>query len=268
MHKRTLIVYPDPRLLAQAVAARTLLTLNEVLGTPGRDRADIAVTGGTDGTAILESMASSALLDIVDWSRVHVWWGYERFVAADSDERNDRAARAALFDALIAEGRMGDAQIHAMPADDRSAEARAHATAHDDGEALEHAAARYQQELLHELGEAAAMDLMMFGVGPDGHFASLFPGRPQLGLDGDDVLVTGVQDSPKPPPLRLTMTVPMIARSARVWMCGSRPGKAEAMAHTFLRMCDTAFPGSFADATHEVLWICDENSAARIRQRQ
>ena len=163
---------------------------------------------------------------------------------------------------------MGDAQIHAMPADDRSAEARAHATAHDDGEALEHAAARYQQELLHELGEAAAMDLMMFGVGPDGHFASLFPGRPQLGLDGDDVLVTGVQDSPKPPPLRLTMTVPMIARSARVWMCGSRPGKAEAMAHTFLRMCDTAFPGSFADATHEVLWICDENSAARIRQRQ
>lgn len=104
MHERTLIVYPDPRLLAQAVAARTLLTLNEVLGTPGRDRADIAVTGGTDGTAILESMASSALLDIVDWSRVHVWWGDERFVAADSDERNDRAARAALFDALIAEG--------------------------------------------------------------------------------------------------------------------------------------------------------------------
>ena len=73
MHERTLIVYPDPRLLAQAVAARTLLTLNEVLGTPGRDRADIAVTGGTDGTAILESMASSALLDIVDWSYVHVW---------------------------------------------------------------------------------------------------------------------------------------------------------------------------------------------------
>ncbi|RYQ18630.1 6-phosphogluconolactonase [Bifidobacterium pseudolongum] len=266
MHERTLIVYPDPRLLAQAVAARTLLTLNEVLGTPGRDRADIAVTGGTDGTAILESMASSALLDIVDWSRVHVWWGDERFVAADSDERNDRAARAALFDALIAEGRMGDAQIHAMPADDRSAEARSHATAHDDGEALEHAAARYQQELLYELGEAAAMDLMMFGVGPDGHFASLFPGRPQLGLDGDDVLVTGVQDSPKPPPLRLTMTVPMIARSARVWMCGSRPGKAEAMAHTFLQRRDTAFPGSFADATHEVLWICDEDSAAQIRQ--
>ena len=125
MHERTLIVYPDPRLLAQAVAARTLLTLNEVLGTPGRDRADIAVTGGTDGTAILESMASSALLDIVDWSRVHVWWGDERFVAADSDERNDRAARAALFDALIAEGRMGDAQIHAMPADGRSAGSQA-----------------------------------------------------------------------------------------------------------------------------------------------
>ena len=78
--------------------------------------------------------------------------------------------------------------------------------------------------------------------------------------------MTGVQDSPKPPPLRLTMTVQMIARSARVWMCGSRPGKAEAMAHTFLRMRDTAFPGSFADATHEVLWICDEDSAAQIRQ--
>ncbi len=167
MHERTLIVYPNPSLLAQAVAARTLLTMNEVLGTPGRDRIDIAVTGGTDGTAILEAMASSALLGIVDWSRVHVWWGDERFVPPDSDERNDRVARAALFDKLIAEGRMADAQIHAMPADDRSADARAHATAHDDGEALERAAARYQQELLHELGEAAAMDLMMFGVGPD-----------------------------------------------------------------------------------------------------
>lgn len=75
MHERTLIVYPNPSLLAQAVAARTLLTMNEVLGTPGRDRIDIAVTGGTDGTAILEAMASSALLGIVDWSRVHVWWG-------------------------------------------------------------------------------------------------------------------------------------------------------------------------------------------------
>lgn len=264
MIERELITYPDQRLFAEAVAARTLLTMNEVLGLPDRDRVDVAVTGGTDGTTILEAIGASPLLDVVDWRRVHIWWGDERFVPADSDERNEKQARAALFDRLVADGRMSDAQIHAMPADTRSASERENASEEQTREALRHAAAVYQSELVGEIGQAAAMDIMMFGVGPDGHFASLFPDHKELLVDKTDLLVAGVDDSPKPPPTRLTFTVPMIARTDYLWICGSRAAKADAMMRTFTGRRNPHWPASFADARRQLLWIGDEASTARL----
>ena len=263
--ERTLVTYPDEHLFAEAVAARTLLTMNEVLGAHGRERVDVAVTGGTDGTAILRAIAASPLLGVIDWHHVHIWWGDERFVPAGSDERNENAARDALFDGLIASGMMDDAQIHAMPADTRPERERAAATPEQTREALRHAATVYQSELLGELGETAAMDIMMFGVGPDGHFASLFPDHGELAIDDPRTLVVGVDDSPKPPPTRITFTVPMIARTSYLWICGSRAAKADAVYETFRNVRDPHYPASFADATQEVLWITDRASAARLR---
>lgn len=78
MAERKTIVYPNPEVLAQAVAARTLLTTSTA-GRAGRQRVDIAVTGGTDGIYVLKVMGESPLADAVDWRRVHVWWGDERF---------------------------------------------------------------------------------------------------------------------------------------------------------------------------------------------
>ena len=264
--QRELITYPDQRLMAEAVAARTLLTLNDVLCAPDRRRVDLAVTGGTDGTAILSAMADSPLLDSVDWHRVHVWWSDERFVPADSDERNDRAAMAALFDRLIASGAMDAAQIHAMPADRRSPEDAAAASAQETAQVLMDAASRYQMELLHELGQDAAMDIMLFGLGPDGHVASLFPDRHEVLIDDPELLVVGVDDSPKPPARRLTMTMPFIRRAAYVWVCGSRDGKAQAMDATFRALCDPHAPASWLDATRQLLWIGDRASTALARQ--
>ena len=85
MAERTTVVYPNPQILAEAVAARTLLTITDYLSEPNRTRVDIAATGGTDGNRVFDAMNASPLNDAVDWSRVHVWWGDERFVAADSD---------------------------------------------------------------------------------------------------------------------------------------------------------------------------------------
>ncbi|MEE1296546.1 MAG: 6-phosphogluconolactonase [Bifidobacterium sp.] len=263
--QRELITYPDPDLMARATAARTLLALGDTLCGPDRERVDWAVTGGTDGTAILRAIAASDLIDTVDWHRVHVWWSDERFVAPGSDERNDRAADAALFGMLVDTVRMERAQIHAMPADTRSADEVARATAEENERVLRTAAERYQMELLHDLGDDAAMDLMMFGLGPDGHIASLFPGRDEVLLDDPELLVTGVDDSPKPPARRLTMTVPMIRRAARVWICGSRAAKAEAMARTFAATDDPQAPASWADATRQLLWIGDEASTKAAR---
>ena len=80
------------------------------------------MTGGTDGNRVFAAMNASPLNDAVDWSRVHVWWGDERFVAADDDDRNAKQAREAWYGALVESGRMPAANIHAMPADTRGAE--------------------------------------------------------------------------------------------------------------------------------------------------
>ena len=115
MTERKTVVYPNPQVLAEAVAARTLLTIIDLLAEPNRKRVDIAVTGGTDGNRVFAAMNASPLNDAVDWSRVHVWWGDERFVAADDDDRNAKQAREAWYGALVESGRMPAANIHAMP---------------------------------------------------------------------------------------------------------------------------------------------------------
>ena len=123
---------------------------------------------------------------------------------------------------------MPEENIHEMPADTRDAAQIAAATDEENDAVLADAAAAYQKELIEQLGEEPTLDIALFGVGPDAHFASLFPGRPEVLIDDPHVLVAGVRDSPKPPPLRVTLTVPMIAR------CGargcSRPGSARRMA--------------------------------------
>ena len=112
---------------------------------------------------------------------------------------------------------MPAANIHAMPADTRGAEEIAAASPEQTDAVLAEAAAEYQRELIEQLGENPALDIAMFGMGPDAHFASLFPDHGEAEIDDPHVLVAGVRDSPKPPPLRLTLTVPMIARSKHTW---------------------------------------------------
>ena len=228
MTERKTVVYPNPQVLAEAVAARTLLTIIDLLAEPNRKRVDIAVTGGTDGNRVFAAMNASPLNDAVDWSRVHVWWGDERFVAADDDDRNAKQAREAWYGAVLAE-----------------------------------AAAEYQRELIEQLGENPALDIAMFGMGPDAHFASLFPDHGEAEIDDPHVLVAGVRDSPKPPPLRLTLTVPMIARSKHTWVFTSEERKAGAVKAAFAQRNNPHAPSSYADG-EELLWLIDEGAASKL----
>lgn len=264
MTQRTTVIYPDPETLAQAVAARTLLTIGDLLADPGRSRVDIALTGGTDGNRVLAAMGASPLAAAVDWTRVHIWWGDERFVAADSDDRNALQARRAWLDEMVRSGTLPEGNIHEMPADDRDADEIAHADAAQTDAVLDRAAATYQRELIDEFGDEPRLDIAMFGMGPDAHFASLFPGRPQVLIDDPHVLVAGVRDSPKPPPLRLTLTVPMIARSRHTWVFTSQTRKAEAVARAFAEPRNPQAPSSFADGD-ELLWLIDKGSASLLQ---
>ena len=182
MAERKTIVYPNPEMLAQAVAARTLLTIIDLLAEPGRRRVDIAVTGGTDGNRVFAAMNASPLNDAVDWNRVHVWWGDERFVAADDDDRNAKQAREAWYGALVEDGRMPAGNVHAMPADTRSATEIASASPEQTDAVLAEAAAEYQRELAAQLGENPALDIAMFGMGPDADRADDRPFEAYVGV--------------------------------------------------------------------------------------
>ena len=263
MTERKTVVYPNPEVLAQAVAARTLLTIADLLAEPNRQRVDIAVTGGTDGIYVLKVMGESPLAEAVDWSRVHVWWGDERFVAADSDDRNAKQAREAWFGKLIEDGRMPAENIHEMPADGRSDDEITTATPEQTDAVLAAAAAEYQRELIEQLGDKPSLDIAMFGVGPDAHFASLFPDHGEAEINDPHVLVVGVRDSPKPPPLRVTLTVPMIAHSKHTWVFTSEERKADAVQAAFARRNNPHAQSSYADG-EELLWLIDEDAASKL----
>ncbi|EFA23479.1 6-phosphogluconolactonase [Bifidobacterium gallicum] len=275
MSTRTIVAASSRAETAQNVADRFIMTARRLLDEPGRTRIDVAVSGGTDGTAALAAINDSPARDAVDWSRVHIWWGDERFVAADSPERNARAARKALLNTLLRSGALDGSQIHEMPADGRSAVEIDSASDAEDDEKLARASRVYQSVMVNELGlkpyeraldhpelasnaRRPSLDIAMFGIGPDGHIASLFPNFPQTLIDNDDILCVGVAGSPKMPPLRLTLTVPMINQSAQVWMIGSGAAKAQAVQETFTRHNDPAWPGSFVNGKQQTIWFTDQ----------
>jgi 6-phosphogluconolactonase len=229
--------------LAAAVATRLVSRLAEVQAE-GRVP-QIGLTGGTIAVAIHEAVVTASRDSGVDWSKVVVWWGDERFVPADDPERNARQARDALLDHVGVD----EALVHEMPASDAGfADVVA-------------GAASYAQELReHGAGE---FDVLMLGVGPDGHCASLFPGFPQL--DVDDAIAVGVTGSPKPPPLRVSLTFPALNRSREVWFVVAGEGKAEAVARALSPDADVHdTPASGVHGTRSTTWFLDPGSASRL----
>jgi 6-phosphogluconolactonase len=168
---------------------------------------------------------------------VDLWWGDERFVPAGDPERNETQARAALLDALP----LDPARVHPMGASDGP-----------DGDDAEAAAARYAGEL----GDTRP-DVVMLGVGEDGHVASLFPGHPAAGAIG---VTAAVHDSPKPPPTRITLTMAAIQRAGEVWLIASGEGKAEAVAAA---LTGADLPAARATGRDRTLWLLDEAAAAK-----
>lgn len=233
-------VQPDAAALATAVAGELLTRLADAQASGHVP--NIALTGGTIADAVHRELARLSPDTEVDWSKVVVWWGDERFVAPDSSERNARAARAAFLDAV------GATQVHEMPS-----------TA--DAVDVEAGAAAYAATLRGQGG--GEFEVVMLGVGPDGHVASLFPGHPQL--DVDDQVAVAVTDSPKPPPERITLTYSTLNRSRSIWLLVSGEAKAEAVAAALADdgdLHDT--PARGVAGREETIWFLDREAASRL----
>jgi len=238
---RHVFIYPDQQAVADATGVRLGLLLSDTLATQGR--ADIALTGGTVGIELLRSLANSALAGLIDWTSVHVWWSDERFVAAaDADRNSGQAAEALLRHVPLPEEnihRMGDADSFSTPED---------------------AADAYSRELADH--NNPAWDVALFGLGPDGHVASLFPGHDSFidGRSGADA--RAVHNSPKPPATRVSLSLPAINRAKRVWVVAAGAAKADVVARCLAG--DADLPGAAVHGVEETLWLIDAAASTRI----
>ncbi len=173
----------------------------------------VALTGGTSFQKCLRLLAEPQVSAKVDWAKVHVFFGDERCVAEGHPDRNDAAADAALLKrAPIPPGNIH--RVDAVAAD---------------------AAELYEAEIRSVVGarregappeRVPSFDLILLGLGPDGHTASLFPGH--ASLDEEERLVLRVTGSPKPPPSRVTFTFPLLNAARCVVFLVTGSDKAEA----------------------------------------
>lgn len=212
-------VLPDAAALADAVAAAFLAQVSEPPPPfdDGPGIHEVALTGGSIAEQVHQAIATRAPQAACDWGTVRFWWGDERFVAADSDQRNVRQARTDLLDTLMA------LPEHPLPADHIMA-VPAEGAVPD----VEAAAGSYASLVRRE--GTGAFALTMLGLGPDGHIASLFPGHP--GLETTEAITVAVSDSPKPPPARVSLSLEALNRSRAVWFLVSGADKAKAVARS------------------------------------
>lgn len=239
------LVHRDAALLARTVAARLVASVQDAQAARGE--ASLVLTGGGIGIASLRALRENPARDAIDWARLDVWWGDERFVPADDDDRNDKQARAALLDDV--------------PLDPR----RVFPVGHADTPGLDATAAadRYAAELAARAPDGAAVpafDILLLGLGPDGHVASLFPGAPTL---EEKQPVVAIFDSPKPPPVRVTLTLPAIRSAREVWVIAAGEEKAEAV-HKALAAQFSGIPASDALGRSRTLWLLDRAAASRL----
>jgi 6-phosphogluconolactonase len=231
-------------MLASSTADRVAATLATALAQ--RAEAHLVVTGG----GILEKVLGALRDRAIEWPRVHVWWADERYVASDSSDRNDRPALSLLFEHVDVD----PAKLHRMPAADAGFGDDVEAAA--DSYAAELAAAAVDGE------DVPRFDVVLLGVGPDGHCASLFPGHP--GTRVTDAAVIAVRDSPKPPPIRLSFTFPALDAADEVWFVVSGDGKAAAVARALGGASREDVPSAGPRGRQHTLWLIDRDAAAQL----
>jgi 6-phosphogluconolactonase len=243
------LVHRSPDELAQAVCARLITSLVDVQST-GRVPHWV-LTGGGIADRIHRAVADSPARGAVDWSRVEVWWGDERFLPRGDPERNETQARAALLDHVA----LDPSRVHPMAAtDDVDGDPDTAADVYSD---LLRAAAAPEDH-----GDVPTFDVLMLGVGPDGHVASLFPEKPAL--YEEDRSVVAVRGSPKPPPVRVSLTMPALHRSRELWFVVAGDDKAKAVRLALSGAGVVQVPAAGPRGIQRTIWLLDRAAASEL----
>lgn len=233
------LVHPDADTLAGAAALAVVGHLNERIAAAGR--ATLSLTGGSVGVKTAAALADAE----VDWTRVTIYFGDERFLPADDPERNDGQLDDVLLDAL------GDRPtIHRWPA---------RTPQNSDVDA---AAEQFLSGLDLAPGDEPLFDVTILGMGPEGHVDSIFPHTPAVAET--ERLIVGVRDCPKPPSERMTFTLPAVQRSRHVLVVAAGDGKAEAVSKGLGGADPADWPVAGAVGTESTTYHLDGPAASML----
>jgi 6-phosphogluconolactonase len=236
---RKLTIVPDAAALAQEAATRLLARLAEP-----RERLAVALTGGSSPEGLYRLLASEPYRSQIPWRRVHWFWGDDRFVPQSDERSNAGAARRLFLDHVPAP----PATLHAIPTDAENAD---------------EAARRYEAELRAFYGAdrldpcRPLFDVVLMGVGSDGHTASLFPGQPQV--DETRRWVVGVPHAGLEPFVpRVSLTLPALASTRDMLFLVTGRGKREILGRV---LSGADLPAARAHSQGDLVWLVDRDAA-------
>lgn len=239
--KKFIEVLPDKTALVERSQELILSKLHEALESRGEFT--IALSGGSTPKPLYEALANQDL----PWSKIHIFWGDERYVAADHQDSNQLMARQAWLDRVD----IPSANIHPMPttSGDPYFDARQHE-------------AELQAFFDTKEGEFPVFDLILLGMGDDGHTASLFPHTDALEVQ--DRLVTVGNKDGQP---RLTFTAPLINHARWVMFVIAGENKRPALEQVFAAQADVfEYPSRLIQPQGELWWLLDRSAAEGLEE--
>ncbi|NMI01899.1 6-phosphogluconolactonase [Pseudonocardia acidicola] len=245
-----IVVHSTPEVLAAAAAARLVTKLVDLQAAGTTPK--LVLTGGGVGIATLEQLRTGPLRDAVDWSRIEFYWGDERFLPPGDPERNETQARHALLDHVPVNPEL----VYPMGADTGTGPAGA------DPAAAEYAELLASKAAPEDHGPVPTFDVLLLGMGPEGHVASIFPDSPAV--YEHERTVVAVHNCPKPPPTRITLTLPTIRSAAEVWILATGEAKAAAVAMALGGAGEVAMPAAGARGKRRTRWLLDRAAASKL----
>lgn len=248
---REVLKFQDGPSVAVAAADAFLERATALL--KGKPEIHVNLTGGTLGILSLVKISEHPACEDFDWSRVHFWWGDDRFVPAGHADSNAKQAEDALLGKLLT---LNPDNVHAFPSFDPD-------SAVSISDQLDAAAAEFTQTVGKYIPNGQAMpyfDISFVGMGPDGHVLSLFPGHE---VPAPGVTVIAEHNSPKPPPQRLSFSYEAINNSGEIFFVVGGADKAEAVSVAFSD-APTRLPVGRVHAINKTVWFLDDAAAAGI----
>jgi len=242
------VVQPSLKAVSREAAAHFQRLADQSIASAGRF--SVALSGGSTPLVLYRLLAEPPFRGAIDWLRVHLFWGDERFVPADHPDNNYRAA----LEALVSRLPIPTENVHPIPTEATDPET---------------AAAQYEDTLRRFFaapeGEVPRFDLVLLGLGTDGHTASLFPGSPALDEDSRLVVATHV---PKLAAWRITLTPPVLRGARHVIFLVSGPDKAAVLRDVLEGPHDPhRLPAQLAQPDQgDLTWLVDEAAASLLRR--